>query len=470
MKRFIGDKKFYKMVLTIAVPIMIQNGITNFVSLLDNMMVGQMGTEQMTGVAIANQLIFVFNLCIFGGLSGAGIFGAQFYGQKDYTGVKHVFRFKVLIGIVLTVLAELILLTSQEPLIQNFLHEDGTGGDLALSLLHGKAYLQIMMIGLVPFVITQIYASTLRETGETVIPMKAGLIAVGINLLFNTVLIFGYFGMPALGAKGAAIATVIARFVECSIIVTWTHKHSEQNPYIQGVYKSLYVPKHLTTQILLKGTPLMFNEALWSSGMTMLMQCYSVRGLSVVAGLNIASIISNVFNVVFIALGSSVSIIVGQLLGAGKMKEAKDTDTKLIFFSVASCLVIGSLLALTSSLFPKLYNTSAEVKHYATWFILVAAICMPLNAFIHATYFTLRSGGKTIITFLFDSVYIWVISIPLAYMLTRYTNIPIIPIYFICQFIDIIKCIIGYILVKKGVWLENITVSEQDYKKETVIN
>ena len=120
MKRFIGDKQFYKMVLAIAVPIMIQNGITNFVSLLDNMIVGQMGTEQMTGVAIANQLIFVVNLCIFGGLSGAGIFGAQFYGQKDYTGVKHVFRFKVLIGIVLTVLSELILLLFQEPLIQKF--------------------------------------------------------------------------------------------------------------------------------------------------------------------------------------------------------------------------------------------------------------------------------------------------------------------------------------------------------------
>lgn len=460
MKRFIGDRKFYKMVLTISIPIMIQNGITNFVGLLDNMMVGQMGTEQMTGVAITNQLLFVFNLCIFGGLSGAGIFGAQFYGQGDQKGVKHVFRFKLFIGAFITSIAFLVFLLLGETLIQNFLHDGSSSGNLEACLMYGKQYLWVMMLGLIPFAVTQIYTSTLRETGETVLPMKAGLTAVCVNLVFNTLLIFGYLGFPALGAIGAAIATVISRFVECAIVVLWTHRHADKNVYIQGVYKSLHVPKKLTKQILLKGTPLMVNEAAWAGGMTVLMQCYSVRGLSVVAGLNIASTISNLFNVVFIALGSSVSIIIGQLLGAGKMEEAKDTDTKLIFFSVASCVLIGVLLAITSPLFPRLYKTTDEVKKLATDFILIAALCMPQNAFMHATYFTLRSGGKTIVTFLFDSVYIWVLSIPLAYTLTRFTGLSIVPIYLICQMVDLVKCFIGYVLVKKGVWLQNITVSE----------
>lgn len=460
MKRFIGDRKFYKMVLTIAIPIMIQNGITNFVGLLDNMMVGQMGTEQMTGVAIANQLMFVFNLCIFGGLSGAGIFGAQFYGQGDQNGVKYVFRFKLFIGALITTLAFLIFSFLGENLILNFLHDEGTTGNIEACLAYGKQYLGVMMIGLIPFAATQIYTSTLRETGETVLPMKAGLTAVLVNLCFNVILIFGYLGFPALGATGAAIATVISRFVECAIVISWTHRHADRNIYIQDVYHSLYVPKQLTKKILLKGTPLMLNEAAWASGMTVLMQSYSVRGLSVVAGLNISATISNLFNVVFIALGSSVSIIIGQLLGAGKMEEAKDTDTKLIFFSVASCVAIGLVLALTSPLFPRMYNTTDKVKELATYFILISALCMPQNAFMHATYFTLRSGGKTIITFLFDSVYIWVLSIPLAYCLTRFTGLSIVPIYLICQMVDIVKCIIGYVLVKKGVWLENITVSE----------
>ena len=103
MKKFIGNKNFYKMILAIAVPIMIQNGITNFVSLLDNIMVGRIGTEQMSGAAIVNQLIFVYNLCIFGGVSGAGIFTAQYFGQKDNEGIRNTFRYKIWMALILTV-------------------------------------------------------------------------------------------------------------------------------------------------------------------------------------------------------------------------------------------------------------------------------------------------------------------------------------------------------------------------------
>ena len=147
------------------------------------------------------------------------------------------------------------------------------------------------------------------------------------------------------------------------------------------------------------------------------MQCYSLRGLEAVAGLNISSTIGNVFNVVYLAFGNAVSIIVGQLLGAGKMKEARETDTKLIAFSVAACVCIGAILALLAPLFPEIYNTSGEVKALAASFIRIIAICMPMGAFIHASYFTLRSGGKTVVTFLFDSVFMWLVNIPFAYVL-----------------------------------------------------
>lgn len=313
-----------------------------------------------------------------------------------------------------------------------------------------------MLIGIIPFSIVQIYASTLRETGETLLPMKAGIAAVCVNMMFNYVLIFGKFGAPALGVAGAAIATTISRFAECMIVVVWTHRHKEKNPYMEGVYRSLRVPIDLVKKILLKGCPLLVNEALWSAGMAMLLQCYSVRGLNVVAGMNISNTIGNLFNVVFIALGSSVSIVVGQLLGANKMEEAKDTDTKLIFFSVMCCVGIGAVMAMISPFFPQIYNTSDEVRLLAERFIVVAAIFMPQQAFMHATYFTLRSGGRTVITFFFDSVFVWIITIPLAYVLSRYTGLNIVLVYFCCQAIEIIKCIIGFVLVKKGVWLRNI--------------
>lgn len=461
-EKFIGDKAFYKMVLLVAVPIMVQNGITNFVGLLDNIMVGRVGTEQMSGVAIVNQLMMVFNISIFGAISGAGIFGAQFFGCKDHEGVRNTFRFKIYACMALVLLGLLIFGLWGEELILLYLHgEEQDEASLLAALGYGKQYLKVMMVGLLPFGIEQIYSSTMRECGETVVPMKAGIAAVLVNLVLNAILIFGMFGLPALGVVGAAIATVISRYVQAAIVVIWAHKHAEKLAFIEGAYKTLKIPGHLVGKILIKGTPLMLNEIFWSMGMATLMQCYSMRGLDAVAGMNISSTISNLFNVVFIAMGSALSIVVGQLLGAGKLEEAKDTDTKLIVFTVMSCVVMGSLMILFAPLFPMLYNTSDEVKALATAFMRVAAACMPLAGFMHATYFTLRSGGKTMITFLFDSAFVWCVNIPVAYCLSRFTDMPIVPLYLICLLTDLIKCVVGFILVKKGIWL-NILVGENE--------
>ena len=420
------------MVLGVAVPMMIQNGITNFVGLLDNIMVGRVGTEQMSGIAIVNQLLLVFNLAVFGAISGVGIFGAQFYGCKNHKGVQHSFRFKIYACLLIVLAGILIFLAGGEQLILLYLHGEGNDAALQATLGYGKEYLLVMLFGLLPFGVEQIYTSTLRECGETKVPMAAGVAAVCVNLALNYLLIFGKLGMPELGVVGAAIATVVSRYVQAAIVVFWTHKHTGRMPFIVGAYREFKVPGQLTANIFRKGLPLMINEILWAAGMASLTQCYSMRGLDAVAALNISTTISNLFSVIYMAMGSAISIIVGQLLGAGEMEKAKDTDTKLIAFSVFSCVVIGGVL------------------------ILIAPGCMPLAAFMHASYFTLRSGGKTIVTFLFDSVFLWCVSLPVAYVLSRFTGLPIIPLYLCCQLLDIIKCVIGFILVKKGVWLNNI--------------
>ena len=433
-RKFVGDKRFYLMVLSIAVPIMVQNGITNFVSLLDNIMIGRIGTEQMSGAAIVNQLIFVYNLCIFGGVSGAGIFTAQYFGQKDHEGVRQTVRYKLWMAVILTAITIILFLTAGGSLISMYLKGDGTAQEIRDTLIYGKQYLWIMLLGLPPFMMVQVYASTLRECGETVLPMKAGIVAVLINLIFNYLLIY----------------------VEACIVLSWTHKHTEKNIFAQGLYSTLKVPANLTKKILIKGTPLLLNETLWAAGVAMLTQCYSVRGLNVVAGLNISNTINNVFNIVFIALGDSVAIVVGQLLGAGKMKEARDTDNKMIAFSVFCCTCVAAVMFVMAPLFPRLYNTNAEARTLAKYFIMLTAFFMPQNAFLHATYFTLRSGGKTIVTFLFDSVFIWVVSVTIAFTLSRFTGLPVLVIYAMVQAADMMKCVIGFILVKKGVWLQNI--------------
>lgn len=456
IKRFIGTKDFYKRVIALTLPIMIQNLITNFVNMLDNVMIGKVGTVEMVGVAVSNQLIFVFNLCLFGAISGAGIFGAQFYGNHDDKGVRHTFRFKIIICTVLTLLGMGIFILFGKGLVNAYLQGDGDVTDAAASLNFAMGYIKIMMIGFIPYAVAQCYSSTLREIEKPVLPMVAGIVAVLVNLGLNYVLIFGHFGAPKMGVNGAAIATVISRFAELLIVVIWTGIHKSKTPFIIGAFKSLYVPMALVKQIIRKGLPLMLNETMWSAGMAMLNQCYSVRGLNVVAANNISQTFFNVFSVGFLSLGVAIGIILGQMLGAGETEKVKDTSQKLIAFSVAISVGISILFAVSARFIPLLYNTTLEVRSLAAKLMLITAIVMPLDAFANASYFTLRSGGKVIITLLFDSVFAWVVSVPTAFILSRYTDISIFALFGTVQSLNIIKCILGYIFVKKGTWIKNI--------------
>ncbi len=553
---------------------------------------------------------------MFGGLAGAGIFTAQYFGQKDHEGVRQTFRYKFWMAVILTVATVVVFLTSGDSLIRIYLQGEGSAAEITATLNYGKQYLYIMLIGLPPFMLGQVYSSTLRECGiylqgegsaaeitatlnygkqylyimliglppfmlgqvysstlrecgETVLPMKAGVTAVLVNLVFNYLLIYGKFGFPQLGVRGAAIAmkagvtavlvnlvfnylliygkfgfpqlgvrgaaiaTVISRYVEVAIVLIWAAHNKQKFPFIEGLYHTLKVPKNLAWKIFIKGTPLLLNEAMWACGVAILAQCYSVRGLNVVAAQNISNTINNVFNIVFIALGDSVAIVVGQLLGAGDMKKARDTDNKMIAFSVFCCIGVAAVLLILAPLFPlgagdmkkardtdnkmiafsvfccigvaavllilaplfpELYNTNPEAKKLACQFIMISALFMPNNAFLHAAYFTLRSGGKTVITFakklacqfimisalfmpnnaflhaayftlrsggktvitfLFDSVFMWCVSVSMAFVLSRYTGLSVVAIFALVQAADIIKSIIGFILVKKGVWLQN---------------
>lgn len=458
MKRtLIGNRAFYATVLSILVPMVIQNGISNFVNLLDNLMVGALGDAEMSGVAIANQLVFVFNLCIFGGLSGAGIYGAQFYGAGDIKGLRDTFRIKLMLSAGLLALASAIFIGFGDQLISLFLKGDGDAA-MADSMLHwAKTYLMIMLVGMPAFALSQSYAGTLRETGNTRLPMIASVAAVFTNAVFNYILIFGKFGAPAMGVAGAAIATVISRYVELAIVVVLVHRNSDRYQFIRGAYRSMRVPAQLLRDVLKVGAPLLANEALWSIGMSTLTAIYSLSGLTVVSALSITSTISNLFNVVFLSMGNAVSVMVGQALGADDYEGARATVWKLIFFSVCTCFVMGTILIVASPYIPRLYSgVTQEVRSMASGMLVLSACAMPLHAFSHSSYFTLRSGGKTVITFLFDSGYTWAISVPVALLLVKAVGAPILWTYGTVQMMDIVKCVLGYILIRKGVWIQNI--------------
>ena len=459
-KKLIGDKEFYSRVIFLALPIMIQNGITQFVNMLDNVMVGQVGTAEMTGVAITNQLVFVFNLCIFGAISGAGIFTAQFFGFGDHKGVRDTFRFKLISCSIIAVLGIALFYFFGEPLINLYLKGEGSKEDAAASLFYAREYLNIMLIGLLPAAITQCYCGTLRETGKSVLPMVAGIIAVVVNLVGNYILIFGHFGAPQMGVTGAAVATVVSRFVELFVVAIYTYIKRKENPFIVGAYRSLHIPFSLVKKIVIKGLPLMLNETLWAMGMATLNQIYSERGLIVVAANNISQTFWNVFSVAFIAVGAAIGIILGQLIGAGETEKAKDYSYKLIAFSVAVSVFFGVLYFVSAFFIPRAYNTTDDIRLLATYLMQASAIIMPIDAFAHSSYFTLRSGGKVFITFLFDSVFVWVINVPFVLALTRLTSLSVVVIFTLCHLIGITKCVAGFILVKRGVWIKRMVGDE----------
>lgn len=456
LRKLIGNRAFYAMVMAVVVPIIVQNAISNFVNLLDNLMVGRVGTDQMSGVAIVNQLIFVFNLAIFGAVSGAGIFTSQYHGAGNLEGVRATLRYKLYVSLLLTALAAVLFTLAGPQLVSLYLKDTSDPMRVQRTLDCSLEYLHVMLLGLLPFALAQCYADTLRGIGETTVPMFAGIAAMLVNLFFNYLLIFGKFGFPTLGVRGAAIATVLSRYVELAIIVVYTHTHSEKYPFASGLYRTLRIPGRLVRDITLKGMPLLANELLWSMGIAVLTQIYCLRGLDVVAATNISSTVSNLFSAVFLSMGNASAIIVGQALGANEIETAKDHSWKLMAFSSVSSAVIACVLLLFSRAIPMLYNTSDAVHRLATQLIRVNACIMPATALVNCSYFILRSGGKTGITFLFDSAFVWLVNITLAYALAHFTSMGITMIFLCVQLTELVKSVIGIILIRKGIWIHNI--------------
>lgn len=456
----IRNNPIYKSALRLAVPMMIQNGITNAVGLVDNVMVGSIGSEAITAVSIISQLIFVFNLAIFGGLSGPGIYGAQYFGQNNMDGFRNTVRIKHWIGAVCLIGGLLIFNFAAEPLISLYLRGESANVDPVLTMSLAKEYMSVMLWGLSFFVVTQIYAGSLRETGDSIKPMIAGVSSVVIDIVFNYLLIYGNLGMPRLGVKGAAIATVLARIAEMAVTVIWTFAARKKHTFIKGLYKTMFVPFYDMKRIVKKSLPIFFNEFLWAGAIAALTQCYSVRSLDIVAGLNISNALCNLLNVVFVALGNAVGILIGQTLGASQYEKAKKEAFSLMWFTGFVCFVLTVILVAFSGIFPGFYNTTDEIKGYATSFIIITALFFPVQGFLNALYFTLRSGGKTFVTFMFDSVFSWLIPVPCAFILCNFTQLSVFAVFALVQAADLIKVGVGYVLIRKGVWISNL-VGEQ---------
>ncbi len=460
IKKLIGNKQFYKNLLLISIPIILSQLISQFVNMLDSLMVGQLSTEEFTGVSIANQFLFIFNLGIFGAISGPSIFATQYHGAKDLDGVKETIRYKWLISTIILIIGLLIFILFDDLLFKMFINsEEYSELDPLKVLEHGKAYLFIMLFGLPFFALNEIYGSNLREAKQTLIPMIANIAAVVINLILNYGLILGNLGLPKLGVEGAAIATVVSRIIAFLIVFIYSCIIKRFH-FSNCIFKRLFPKKSSFKQILSKTYLLLLNEILWSLGMTLINYSFSLKGLEVVAAINIVSIFTNLFGLFGISVGNGIAILIGQQLGASKFVEAKEDSVKYLAFSVFISFIVAILMFLLRNTVPNLYEMETNVIELSINLIAISAVIVPIRVYSITCYFIIRSGGKVFITFLLDSVFTVVIRFGITFLIAKFTNLNIYGVYLISELLEIIKIIVGTILVKKGIWIQNMTKKE----------
>jgi len=448
-KKFIGDRNFYQRVIRLSIPVMIQTGISSFVSLLDNLMIGQLNQNAIAAVTVSNQILFVLMIALFGGLAGPGIFLAQFFGANDKEGVQQSFRIKLIFALAIITAFLLVFFNYGNQIIALFLQDPITIGLTA-------DYFFISLIGYVPFTISVIYSSSFRESAESKIPMITGLAAVFVNFVFNLLLIFGLLFFPRLEVTGAAIATVIARVVEALMLVAYAHRRKFM--FADKVYQSIKININLLKKVLVKGLPLVTSEILWSGGMTALFLAYSSFGEEVIAAMNINNTISNLFFITFGAMASAIAVFVGGELGANRLDTAKDNAYKMIAFGTAIGIVAGVMLISLSGIIPNLYQVSDFVKELATYFAIVTGFVFGIYSYNASSFFVLRAGGATKATFFFDAIFTWFVQVSFVAGLVYFTDLSVYVIFALSMISDVLKAVLGTMFIRSGIWIKNLTI------------
>ena len=458
VKGFIGDKKFYKYLLVIMLPIMLQTGITNLVNMLDNVMIGSVGTNETTGVAVANQLIFVFNLCIFGTVSGAGIFGAQFFGKGDNEGLRHTLRFKLYSATALTVGAILLFLFAGRWLVNLYLMGEGDVNDAAASMEFAITYLNVMLIGLIPYTIAQCYATSLRETGQTLLPMYAGISAVGINLFLNWVLIFGNLGAPVMGIEGAAIATLTARI--CEFVITAVYLFFIEKRLKFRFSHIFSKCGYLVSDFLRHGTPVIVIEVLWSLGMSVqagILGHITYSAGDPVAANSIMSIVQQLSTVFLFGVANASGVMVGKSIGEGNIDYVKKQAFTFNIFAVVMGLFAAVFIYVAKAPMLSFYDFPEETLALAGDLIDVMAVITFFVSFAATNIMgVLRGGGDTTFCLVSETVCIWCIALPAAFMALK-LSWPVPVVFALMKSDEVIKVVVSLCRFRNDNWIHTLT-------------
>jgi len=452
LKELFYDKKFYKMVLFLALPIILQNLIASSVNMLDTLMIGRVGEVELAAVGIANQFYFIFSLFIMGISSGCAVFIAQLWGKRDKNNIQKVLGIGIISSVLITTVFNLVGVLFPEKIISIFNIDPQV-------IKIGASYLKIVCFSYIFTAISFNYAAALRSVENTVLPMLASFLGLVVNGVLNTVLIFGLLGFPAMGVRGAAIATIIARGSECALLVLYTYTSKN---ILAAKAKDLFnITRELTKSVFVTMIPVLLNEACWGLGNLTYAVIYGRIGTQATASIQICTTIFNLFMIITFGLANVAVVVIGKEIGAGREKRG------LLY---ARRVILAVVLAITSPIVLTVFKVSEEVLRNSLRILYVYSALMPLRVFtVILVVGILRGGGDAKYGAIVQGITLWGIGIPLSFVAAFIVHLPIYLVVSVTAAEEIVKCIIVVRRYRSNKWINNIVNQVSKESVEIVI-
>ncbi len=447
------EPSFLKTIFRTAFPIAMQFFLASAVNLIDVVMIGSLGDSAVAASGGANQIFFLLNLMLFGINSGASVFLSQFWGTRDLKNVRRTMGMMYLLGSVAVTLFTLGALLAPRFLVGFYVHEEP-----ALSM--GASYLRIVGISYPVTALSMILSMVCRCTGDVSIPTRASLLSIGINVVGNALLIFGLCGFPALGLDGAAIATAIARVAECLFLVIIIYQ--KKLPGAAKVKELFAFDKSFVSKYIKTAWPVLLNEILWSTGISLYSVAYGLLGTEALAAVQISNTAIQLLFVFTRGLSNACGIFVGRTVGAGDREQALDYGYRFAILLPVVGFCTGLILIAIHPLLLSLYQVSAETLAMAKALLILQALMGTVKADSMALVVGIfRAGGDTLFACLLDTGTVWLVGVPLAF-LGVWLGAPLWGVALLVACDDIAKVSIGFIHLFREKWVKNVTAQIQE--------
>jgi putative MATE family efflux protein len=443
------DSAYFKTLMRIAVPIASQHFITSSLNAVDVIMIGQLGETAVAAVGLANQVFFLLILLLFGISSGAAMFTAQFWGKEDIESIHKVLGIGLMLGIASSLLFSFAALVFPEFILSIY------SKDPAVIAL-GSTYLRRVALSYVFTSITFSFASVLRSTENVKLPMFVSIVALSINTVLNYLLIFGNFGFPKMGVEGAAIATLIARSLECVTLLTLTYRL--RTPVAACLSQLLGFNRDFILRYLKIALPVMFNEMMWSLGITVYNIVYARIGTESIAAVNISATIENMAFVLFIGISNAAAIMIGKRIGANEEDQAFIYGRRTLMLGMAGAVLVGIIILVGKDAVLSLYQISETARQYASLILTITSFVLWIrvsNMIMIVGIF--RSGGDTRFSFILDVGSVWLVGVPFALIGAFVFHLPVYGVVLMIMAEEVVKMFIGFWRFSSRKWINNLT-------------